>query len=246
MRYSANDAENLILLAFSCFESFSHCVVREVCIFLFINSCDCIFLISFVFSTNRQADCTVLTVNTGELSFNVVAYVQNQSGIFNAVTGSFRSAQVTFYAVSQFYGCAFRVNCSDFTVYDCAFLVQCNPVVERIFCELFNAGEIRSRSASTCRTTAAISSPFCIHELLLRLQRSGDVRQVNRAIDAAVRADEDTEVSDRLDFTFNTVALVVGFRELLPWVVLHCFRPGRYDDVLRRYPEPSLPLHHQR
>ncbi len=139
MRYSANDAENLILLAFSCFESFSHCVVREVCIFLFVNSCDCIFLISFVFSTNRQADCTVLTVNTGELSFNVVAYVQNQSGIFNAVTGSFRSAQVTFNAVSQFYGCAFRVNCSDFTVYDCAFLVQCNPVVERIFCELFNA-----------------------------------------------------------------------------------------------------------
>lgn len=160
MRYSANDAENLILLAFSCFESFSHCVVREVCIFLFVNSCDCIFLISFVFSTNRQADCTVLTVNTGELSFNVVAYVQNQSGIFNAVTGSFRSAQVTFNAVSQFYGCAFRVNCSDFTVYDCAFLVQCNPVVERIFCELFNAREIRSRSASTCRTTAAISSPF--------------------------------------------------------------------------------------
>lgn len=42
---------------------------------------------------------------------------------------------------------------------------------------------------------------------------------MNRAIDAAVRADEDTEVSDRLDFTFNTVALVVGFRELLPWVV---------------------------
>ena len=41
---------------------------------------------------------------------------------------------------------------------------------------------------------------------------------MNQAVDAAVRADEDTEVSDRLDFTFNTVALVVGFRELLPWV----------------------------
>lgn len=160
MRYSANDAENLILLAFSCFESFSHCVVREVCIFLFVNSCDCIFLISFVFSTNRQADCTVLTVNTGELSFNVVAYVQNQSGIFNAVTGSFRSAQVTLNAVSQFYGCAFSVNCSYFTVYDCAFLVQCNPVVERIFCELFNAQGDTLTLCVNLRTTAAISSPF--------------------------------------------------------------------------------------
>jgi hypothetical protein len=52
----------------------------------------------------------------------------------------------------------------------------------------------------------------------------GDVRQVNQAIDAAVQADEDTEVSDRLDFTLNTVALVVGFRELLPWVVFALFQ----------------------
>ena len=62
---------------------------------------------------------------------------------------------------------------------------------------------------------------------------------MNQAIDAAVQADEDTEVSDRLDFTFNTVALVVGFRELLPWVVFcTASGPGRYGDVLRRYPEP--------
>ncbi len=53
------------------------------------------------------------------------------------------------------------------------------------------------------------------------------------------RADEDTEVSDRLDFTFNTVALIVGFRELLPRVSFALFQTqGRYDDVLRRYPEP--------
>ncbi len=41
---------------------------------------------------------------------------------------------------------------------------------------------------------------------------------MNQAVDAAVQADEDTEVSDRLDFTFNAVALVVGLCELLPWV----------------------------
>src|SRR5699024_2674348 len=52
----------------------------------------------------------------------------------------------------------------------------------------------------------------------------GDVRQVNQAVDAAVQADEDTEVSDRLDFTFNTVALVVGFRELLPRVSFALFQ----------------------
>ncbi|XDK21840.1 Hypothetical protein ABZS17I87_02166 [Kosakonia cowanii] len=129
----------LELLAFSCFESFSHSV-REVAFFLFVvNRSDCIFLVSFVFRTNRQANYAVFTVNAGEFSFNIVANIQNQSCVFNAVTGSFRSAQVTFNAVSQFYGCAFSVNCSDFTVYDCAFLVQCNVVVERIFCELFNA-----------------------------------------------------------------------------------------------------------
>ncbi len=33
-------------------------------------------------------------------------------------TGCFRSTQVTFNAVSQFYGCAFSVNCSYFTGYD--------------------------------------------------------------------------------------------------------------------------------
>ena len=48
---------------------------------------------------------------------------------------------------------------------------------------------------------------------------------MNQAVDAAVQADEDTEVSDRLDFTFNTVALVVGFRELLPRVSFALFQP---------------------
>ncbi|BDY93883.1 hypothetical protein MUTS15_25400 [Escherichia coli] len=79
------------------------------------------------------------TINAGEFSFNFVANAQNQGSVFNAVTGCFRSTQVTFNAVSQFYGCAFSVNCSYFTGYDSAFLVQSNPVVERIFCELFNA-----------------------------------------------------------------------------------------------------------
>ncbi len=70
---------------------------------------------------------------------------------------------------------------------------------------------------------------------------------MNQAVDAAVQADEDTEVSDRLDFTFNTVALVVGFRELLPWVRFALLQTqGRYDDALRRYPEPLLPQRRQR
>jgi len=102
----------LELLAFSCFESFSHSV-REVAFFLFVvNRSDCIFLVSFVFRTNRQANYAVFTINTSEFSFNIVANIQNQSCVFNAVTGSFRSAQVTFNAVSQFYGRAFSVNCS--------------------------------------------------------------------------------------------------------------------------------------
>src|SRR5690606_34472545 len=181
---------------------------------------DCIFLISFVFSTNRQADCTVLTVNTGELSFNVIANAQNQSCIFNAVTRSFGSAQVTFNAVSQFYGCAFSVNSSHFTVYDCAFLVQCNPVVERIFCELFNAQrDTLTLCVNLQNNCCDFVAFFVFTNCFFACNVPGDVRQVNQAVDAAVQADEDTEVSDRLDFTFNTVALVVGFRELLPWVV---------------------------
>ena len=47
---------------------------------------------------------------------------------------------------------------------------------------------------------------------------------MNQTVDAAVQADEDTEVSDRLDFTFNTVTLVVGFRELLPRVSFALFQ----------------------
>lgn len=61
---------------------------------------------------------------------------------------------------------------------------------------------------------------------------------MNQAVDAAVQADEDTEVSDRLDFTFNTVTLVVGFRELLPRVSFALFQTRNTTTVLRRYPEP--------
>ncbi|CQR23218.1 Uncharacterised protein [Yersinia enterocolitica] len=50
---------------------------------------------------------------------------------------------------------------------------------------------------------------------------------MNQAVDAAVQADEDTEVSDRLDFTFNAVVFVVGFCKQLPWVRFALFQAQR-------------------
>ena len=219
IRYPGRDNADLNLLAFSRFECFSHSV-GEVTVFLFVvNRSDGIFLVSFVFSTNGQADSAVFTVNAGEFSFNVVAYAQNQSGIFNAVTGCFRSTQVTFNAVGQFYGCAFSVNCSHFTVNDGAFLVQCNPVVERIFSQLLNAqGDTLALCVNLQNNGCDFVAFFVFTYCFFACNVPGDVRQVNQAVDTAVQADEDTEVSDRLDFTFNAVALVVGFCELLPRV----------------------------
>ena len=49
------------------------------------------------------------------------------------------------------------------------------------------------------------------------------------------------------DVQFGDNVAVIGIG---PVGLMGCFctvsGPGRYDDVLRRYPEPSLPLHHQR
>src|SRR5690606_15267849 len=45
-----------------------------------------------------------------------------------------------------------------------------------------------------------------------------DVRQVDQAVDAAVQADEDAEVGDRLDLAVDLVALLVDGREGLPRV----------------------------
>lgn len=43
----------------------------------------------------------------------------------------------------------------------------------------------------------------------------GDARQVNQAIDAAVQADENAEVSDGFSFTFNMITLIMDFHEPL-------------------------------
>ena len=77
--------------------------------------------------------------------------------------------------------------------------------------------EMRSRSGSTARTTASMSSPF----LKLRTRSSpaacpGDVGQVDETVDAAVETDEDAEIGDRLDLTGDLVALLVDVRQTLP------------------------------
>lgn len=133
----------------------------------------------------------------------LLANAQNQGSVFNAVTGCFRSTQVTFNAVSQFYGCAFSVNCSYFTGYDSAFLVQSNPVVERIFCELFNA--------------QGDTFTFCVN-LEVEAKFTG-VDRKNRAISLSVRAKDEADEKDAIatvnkqeDANFSNNAMAEAFK----------------------------------
>src|SRR5690606_16179939 len=52
----------------------------------------------------------------------------------------------------------------------------------------------------------------------LARQVPGDVGQVNQAVDAAIQADEDAEIGNRLDLAGEAVALLVCRGELLPRV----------------------------
>ena len=52
----------------------------------------------------------------------------------------------------------------------------------------------------------------------------GDIRQVNKTVDADLKTDKDTEISNRLDRTGNRVTLVVLFGKFLPWVWLALFQ----------------------
>src|SRR5262249_20113192 len=47
-----------------------------------------------------------------------------------------------------------------------------------------------------------------------------EIRQVDETVDAAIEADEDAEVGDRLDRTVDAVALLVVLRELFPRIRL--------------------------
>lgn len=174
---------------------------------------------------NRQVDCVVFMINVGEFSFNFVVNVQNQGSVFNVVMGCFRSMQVIFNVVSQFYGCVFSVNCSYFIGYDSVFFVQSNLVVEWIFCELFN---VQGDMFMFCVNLQNNCSDFVVFFVFMNCffvcNVSGDVRQVNQVVDVVVQVDEDIEVSDRFDFIFNMVVFVVGFCELLLWVSFVLFQ----------------------
>ena len=43
---------------------------------------------------------------------------------------------------------------------------------------------------------------------------------MHQSVDVAIEANKDTEVSDRLDVTFEVITLIVKYRKLFPWVAL--------------------------
>src|SRR5690606_15426187 len=77
----------------------------------------------------------------------------------------------------------------------------------------------------------------------------GQVGQVDQAVDAALQADEDAEVGDRLDDALDLVALVVGRGEQLPRVglaLLHAERDAAalFVDVEDHHLDLVANLHH--
>ncbi len=126
--------------------------------------------------------------------------------------------------------------CSDFTGCDGALFRA--AVVERIFCELFCAGECVRSASTAAEQLQRFRRLFVFTNCFFACNVRGGVRRIEPGRRCRRRADMKIPKSVMNDFTFNAVARCCGFphANCCHGLDLHCFSPGRYDDVLRRYP----------
>src|SRR5690606_6915189 len=180
-----------------------------------------VLLVFDVFGLDGQADHAGLAVDADDLGFDFVAFLQHVAGVFDAVAADFGSLQDAFDVATQADHGALGVHFLDGTAHDGAFLVQGGVVGERIVFQLLDA----QGDALALRINGEDDG----FQLVALLEATHgffagfvprDVGQVNQAVDAAVQADEDTEVGDRLDGAGDLVALVELAGEVFPRVGL--------------------------
>ncbi|KPW29715.1 hypothetical protein ALO95_05579 [Pseudomonas syringae pv. antirrhini] len=180
---------------------------------------DRFFLVFNVFRLDGQADYAALAVNADDLGFDLFAFFQNVTRVFNAVTADFGGFEGRFDVVGQGDDGAFGVNFFNDTANDSALVIDSDVLGERIAFQLLDT----QRDALALRINRQDHGV----ELVALLEATygffahfvpGDVGQVNQAVDAAVQTNEDTEIGDRLDGAGDFIALVELAREIFPRV----------------------------
>ena len=172
---------------------------------------------SLVLRFDGQADVAVLTIHADDARFDFFAFFQDVGRVFNAVNTDFRCFQGSHHVFSQLNSSGLSSDFLDYTLNDRTFLVDASVSIERIFRHLLDAQGDALTLSVDCQNDSFYF--FALTVLTYSFFASfvpGDVRQVYQTINATVQTDKDTEVSDGLDLTGDTVALVEVTRRTLP------------------------------
>src|SRR6185312_299964 len=179
----------------------------------------CLGSVFLVLGANRERQLATLAVHAGELGLDLVAHLQMQGGIVDALLGDVVGAQVTLDAFAQIDHGALRIDFLDGAVDDGAARIRRHELAERILLHLLDA----ERDALALRIHRQhhgldlLALLEVAHEIFTGYL-PGNVGQVHQAVDAAVQADEHAEVGDRLDLAGDLVTLLVHRGEGFPRV----------------------------
>src|SRR5690606_25017780 len=175
--------------------------------------------LGLVLGADRQLQRAALAILAGVLGLDRIAHLQVLAGVVDAHVGDVAGGHIAFHALTQVDDRTLGVHFLDRAGDLGATRVVGQELAVRILLELLDA----QRDALALRIDRQHNRLERV--ALLEVARDlfpggvpGDVGQVDQAIDAAVQADEDAEVGDRLDLAVDLVALLVDGREGLPRV----------------------------
>src|SRR5687768_14385262 len=185
-------------------------------------------LVGFVLRLDRQLHGAALAIVADDLGFDFLADLQVLRSIVDALAGDVAGGDVAFHATFQLDGCALGVDFLHGAADDRTLGVGSHELTHRILLELLDA----QRDALAFGVNGQHHG-FQRVALLVVARHvfaggvPAEVGQVDETIDAAVQADEDAEVGDRLDLAGHLVVLLVDGREGFPRVagdLLHAQR----------------------
>src|SRR5690606_7773250 len=166
-----------------------------------------------------QAHHAVLAIHADHTGFDVVTLVQGASGVLDALAGQLGGTQVALDAVAEIDARALAVHFDDLAGHHRALRMLAREQRERILVQLLDAERAAlAPGIHGQHHRLDFVALLVITDGFLARQVPGDVGQVNQAVDAAIQADEDAEIGNRLDLAGEAVALLVCRGELFPRV----------------------------
>src|SRR6478672_10510114 len=173
--------------------------------------------VGFVLGLDRELHQAALAIGADDLGLDIIAHLEVVRGVVHAIARDVAGGDVAFHAALELDGGALGVDFLHLAADDGTTGVARHVGAHRILLELLDA--------------QADALAFRIDRQHDRFQRvallvvagdvlagrvPADVGQVDQTVDAAVQADEDAEVGDRLDLARHLVVLLVDRGEGLP------------------------------